>query len=106
MGKIPASTKGVPTPAEQKATAKAEAATAKAEAVKEPKAPGKIAQILELFKAGKTNKEIVDAGFHATTVAIQVSRYKKANPALYPPVVKVPKEKAPKKVKEAAAVAE
>ena len=53
--------------------------------VAQEKAPGKIAQILELFKSGKTNKEIQELGFHPTTISIQISKYKKANPDLYPP---------------------
>ena len=76
-----------------------------AAAVKEPaapKEPGKIKQILDLFLSGKTNKEIVEAGFHKTTVAIQVAKYKKAHPDQYPPKVKEPKVK---KEKEAAAEA-
>lgn len=97
--------------AEQAAAAEANAATqienstateAPTEAPKaaepaKPKAPGKIAQILEHFKAGKTNKEIselfvLDAEgkpttetFHPTTISIQVSKYKLAHPDLYPP---------------------
>lgn len=43
----------------------------------EPKVEGKIKQILDLHKAGKTNKEIVEMGFNKTTVSIQVARYKK-----------------------------
>lgn len=115
MAKIPSAKTGVPTPAEQAAAAKkstvvanipedttTEKAAGKVKKEKEVviKSPGKIAQILELFKAGKTNKEIVEAGFHGTTVAIQVSKYKKAHPDLYPVVPKVKKEKAAKAVKE------
>lgn len=47
--------------------------------LQEAKAPGKIDQIIDLHKAGKTNAEIVEAGFNKTTVSIQVSKYKKAN---------------------------
>lgn len=36
-----------------------------------------IEQILELHKAGKSNKEIIAAGFNKSTVARQVSEYKK-----------------------------
>jgi len=43
----------------------------------EEKAPGKIAQIIELHKNGYSNAEIVDKGFNKTTVSIQVSKYKK-----------------------------
>jgi hypothetical protein len=88
------------------------------EAPKEtPKAPGKIKQILDAFKSGKTNKEIaamyvLDADgkqiptgendkdgnpifetFHPTTISIQVSKYKKANPDLYPPQPPAPTKK-------------
>ena len=66
----------------------------------EVKAPGKIAQIIELFKAGKTNKEIQELGFHPTTISIQVSKYKKAHPDLYPP-----KPPAPTKAEKKAAAA-
>lgn len=41
------------------------------------KGPGKIEQIIALHKKGKSNAEIVEAGFNKTTVSIQVSKYKK-----------------------------
>lgn len=97
--------------------------TTEPQAQKEPekeKGPGKIKQIIDHFKAGKTTKEIallpvLDADgniiitknekgenvaetFHPTTISIQVNKYKKANPDLYPP--KPPAEtKAQKKAK-------
>lgn len=37
-----------------------------------------IQQILALHKEGKTNKEIIDAGFNKSTVSRQVSEYKKS----------------------------
>ena len=57
----------------------------KAKAAKPAKAPaskvkegvGKIEQIIAFHKKGKTNAEIVEAGFNKTTVAIQVAKYKK-----------------------------
>lgn len=89
------------------------------------KAPGKIAQILEHFKAGKTNKEIAQLfvkdengndtteTFHPTTISIQVSKYKLAHPDLYPPQPPAPTKaqlkaeaKAKKEAEEAAAKAE
>jgi hypothetical protein len=90
------------------------------------KAPGKIAQILAHFKAGKTTKEIsqlplldengnpvvakdadgndVVETFHPTTISIQVNKYKKANPDLYPPLppAKTKKEIAAEKKAEKA----
>jgi hypothetical protein len=80
--------------------------------VKEPKkkGPGKIQQILTYFKAGMPTSEIakqffldadgnkVATGFftatgeviyetlHPTTISIQVNKYKRANPDIYPPV--------------------
>lgn len=80
----------------------------------EPKAVGKIQQILAHFKAGMSLKEIaqqpvldgynkpIPTGtfdkdgnviyetFNPTTISIQTTRYKKANPDLYPPVVAGP----------------
>lgn len=107
MNKTGAETKSVPVVnhAEEKATT-----TAKAEKVAEekaPKEPGKIAKILEMFKAGSTPKEIEDAGFHKTTISIQVSKYKKAHPDLYPPKEKAPKQTAEEKqaIKDAAKAA-
>ena len=47
------------------------------EQVKKEPGGDKIKQILELHKAGKTNAEIVAAGFNKSTVARQVSEYKK-----------------------------
>lgn len=38
---------------------------------------GKIEQIIALHKKGKTNVEIVEAGFNKTTVSIQVAKYKR-----------------------------
>jgi len=58
---------------------KADKAKAAAKAAAD-KGPGKIEQIIALHKKGKSNQEIVDAGFNKTTVAIQVAKYKKANP--------------------------
>lgn len=55
-----------------------------------PKEPGKIEQILALHKAGLSNKEIVEKGFNKTTVSIQVAKYKKANPDLYPVATATP----------------
>ena len=46
----------------------------------EVKEPGKIAQILEHHKAGKTVDEIVALGFNKTTVKIQTARYIKNTP--------------------------
>lgn len=40
-----------------------------------PHVPGKIEQILAMHKAGKTNKEIVAAGFNKSTVGIQVRKF-------------------------------
>lgn len=47
--------------------------------IKDPvdKGPGKIMQIIALYRAGKTKKEIVLAGFNYVTVAIQVAAYLK-----------------------------
>lgn len=81
----------------------------------EPKAPGKIQQILDHFKAGKSNKEIaalpvLDAQgnpvvtknekgedvvetFHPTTISIQINKFRKANPDLYPPKAPAPTKK-------------
>jgi len=70
----------------KKATAAKKAAPAK----KAPEAPAKkvgapkkenglIQQIIALHVKGKTNQQIVDAGFNKTTVSIQVAKYKKAN---------------------------
>ena len=98
--------------------------------VAKEKAPGKIAQILTHFKAGKTNKEISalpvldengqpvvlstdekgDATFeyfHPTTISIQVNKYKRSNPDIYPPMPPAPtkKELAEKKKAEKAAAA-
>ena len=42
-----------------------------------PRDRGIVAQIIELYKSGKTNKEIVDLGFNRNTVARQVSEFKK-----------------------------
>ena len=77
--------------------------------VEKKKGPGKIAQILGHFKAGMSTKEIAkqfvlneegqpistgekdEAGnevfetFHPTTISIQVNKYKRANPDMYPP---------------------
>lgn len=103
---------------------------ASAPVVAKEKAPGKIAQILAHFKAGKTNKEISalpvldengqpvvlstdekgDATFeyfHPTTISIQVNKYKKSNPDIYPPQPPAPtkKEIAEKKKAEKAAAA-
>jgi hypothetical protein len=93
-----------PTPKEQAKTAKDDKAAAKAAGVVEVKEPGKIAKILDLFRSGKTNKEIEEAGFHKTTIAIQVAKYKKAHPDLYPPIVKAPKKTAAEKKAEKAAL--
>ena len=93
----------IPTPEEQAAeAAAAEKAKKKAEKeakAAEPKKPGKIAQILEHFKAGKSLKEIaalkdVNDGleFSPITISIQVSKFKKKHPELYPPVVRATKE--------------
>lgn len=87
------------------------------EPVKE-KPVGKIAQILAHHLAGKTNKEIADLkvvggdddgkNFHATTIAIQVTKYKKAHPEKYADEVaakakaKADKELEKKEKKEAA----
>lgn len=55
-------------------------ATAPAKKVGAPKKEnGLIAQIIALHVKGKTNQQIVDAGFNKTTVSIQVAKYKKAN---------------------------
>lgn len=54
---------------------------------------GKIQRIIALFKGGKTNKEIVELGYDNTTVSIQVTKYKKLHPDLYPPKVKEEKVK-------------
>jgi hypothetical protein len=92
-----------------------ESATTETEApVAKQKAPGKIAQILAYFKSGMSTKEIAqqfvldaegnkiateetDADgntvfetFHPTTISIQVNKYKKANPDLYPPLPPAP----------------
>jgi len=49
-----------------------------AEVTPKPKKEGSIIeQILALHKAGKTNKEIIAAGFNKSTVGRQVSEYKK-----------------------------
>lgn len=83
MSKIPATKEQASTNHKEAAevkTAAAPAAEAKAEvekAPKEPKAPGKIASILALFLEGKSNKDIEEAGFHKTTIAIQVAKFKK-----------------------------
>lgn len=100
---------------------------------KEPakqKGPGKIAQILAHFKSGMSTKEISkqpvlnDEGqpiptgekdaegnpvyetFHPTTISIQVNKYKKAHPELYPAQPPAPTKKeiaaAKKAAKEAA----
>lgn len=81
-----ATKKATPAAATKKtATKKAaapKAAAKKAAAVKtEEKGPGKIQQILALHKAGKSNAEIVEAGFNKTTVSIQVARYKREKAA-------------------------
>lgn len=64
------------------ATTTEENAAAEAEA----RQPGKIEQILQLHKEGKSNKEIVAAGFNKTTVSIQVAKYKKSQEAANPTV--------------------
>jgi len=70
-----------------------------------PKAPGKIAQILEHHKAGKTNKEIAQLHldgdpdkekFHPTTISIQVTKYQKSLPG-YDPSAKQAERDAKKK---------
>lgn len=51
---------------------------------------GKIAEILALHKAGKSNKEIIDAGYNKSTVGRQVGEYKKrmaAAKASQPPLL-------------------
>lgn len=58
----------------------ARGAAKNADAVEE-KGPGKIEQIIALHKQGKSNAEIVEAGFNKTTVSIQVSKYKKEKAA-------------------------
>lgn len=62
--------------ATKKAVTKKAAASSNGKA---PKKEGKIFKILELHKKGLTNAEIVDKGFNKGTVAIQVSKFKKAN---------------------------
>lgn len=44
-----------------------------------PAGGNKIQQIIALHKAGKSNKEIIEAGYNKSTVARQVSEYKKKN---------------------------
>ncbi len=72
--------KGAAKGATKAAAPKGKAATKAAAAAKEGevKGPGKIEQIIALHVAGKSNKEIVEAGFNKTTVSIQVSKYKKS----------------------------
>lgn len=91
---------------------KVESVASPVEEVKEvkKKGPGKIQQILTFFKAGMPTSEIAKQFFldadgnkvatgtftkdgepifetlHPTTISIQVNRYKKANPDIYPPV--------------------
>lgn len=43
----------------------------------EPKPGSKIAEIIALHVAGKTNKEIIESGYNKSTVNRQVSEYKK-----------------------------
>jgi len=85
------------------------AAPAPAPVEKAPKVPGKIAQIIEHHKAGKTNKEIAELHldgdpskdkFHATTISIQVSKYKKLQGGYDPEAAK--KEREEKKALQAA----
>lgn len=79
--------KATPAPAAKKGAAKKAAAAPapvkgaakKAAAKTEEKGPGKIEQIIALHKKGKSNQEIVEAGFNKTTVSIQVAKYKKEN---------------------------
>ena len=72
---IPAGVKVVET--SEEGAAENAAVVADTKPAKEPKGPGKIDQILKLHLEGKTNKEIQDAGFHPTTISIQISKYKK-----------------------------
>jgi hypothetical protein len=91
-----------------------EAPVAPVAEVAKPKAPGKIAQILAFFKSGMSTKDIakqfvldgegnkiateekdaegnvVFETFHPTTISIQVNKYKKANPDIYPPQAPAP----------------
>lgn len=61
----------------KKEGAKAKAAAAPKKKAAEKTGPGKIEQIIALHKKGKSNAEIVEAGFNKTTVSIQVAAYKK-----------------------------
>jgi hypothetical protein len=98
---------------------------------KKEKGPGKIAQILAHFKSGKTTKEIsalpfldengspvvtgkdengneIFETFHPTTISIQVNKFKKMNPDIYPPLPPAPTKKEiaeQKKAEKAAAAA-
>lgn len=66
--------------AEDKGEAAAEAADKKAaESPAAEAAPktGKIKEIIALWVSGKTKKEIVELGYHPTTVSIQTARYDK-----------------------------
>jgi hypothetical protein len=111
-------------------TETAPAAPVTAEQKKE-KGPGKIAQILAHFKSGKTTKEIsalpfldengspvvtgkdengneIFETFHPTTISIQVNKFKKMNPDIYPPLPPAPTKKEiaeQKKAEKAAAAA-
>lgn len=67
-----------PAPKEKKAKA---TTTGEAKVPGEPKAGSIIDQILTLHKAGKSNKEIVEAGFNKSTVNRQVSEFKKRKAA-------------------------
>lgn len=69
-----AAKKAAPAPAPAK-----KGAAKKAAAKVEEKGPGKIEQIIALHVKGKSNAEIVEAGFNKTTVSIQVAKYKKEN---------------------------
>lgn len=100
--------------ADAAAAAQAPATPAPVEEPPAPKSPGKIAQILQHHKDGKTNKEIAllhldgDTAkdkFHPTTISIQVTKYKKSLPGYDPAAAQVARDTKAKEKAEAKAKA-